>query len=374
MVIKRLQLQHFRNYSTLDCFFSQGLNIIIGENAQGKTNILEAIYAVCTGRSFRTRDDKDLIQFEQPYARVHLETLESGRTTDLTMTLLKNAAKEIRINRNPLQSYGDLIGKVPVIVFSPDDLRLVKEGPQERRRFLDREISLISPGYYHGLIRYHRVLKQRNKLLKSLQFNPSLRDTLEQWDEQLCRSGSDIIVRRLDFINQLSAISRQMHHDISGGREILSVHYLSLADTAKGSCCDTIASDMKAKLMAQTDSDIQRGSTSVGPHRDDFILKVNDMPLKDYGSQGQHRSAALALKLSGIEIIRRETGKGPVVLLDDVMSELDPIRQNALLESLSDSQIIMTTTDTANLAMNRVQTANRYYVFQGTFRNEEDRP
>lgn len=372
MIIKRLRVQNFRNYGDLDCIFEPGLNMIIGENAQGKTNVLEAIYSACTGRSFRTRDDKDMIQFNKDYARIHLDLEESVQHTSLDLTLLKNSSKEIRVNRIPIQTYGELIGKALVIVFSPDDLRLVKEGPQERRKYLDREISLISPTYYHSLIRYHKVLKQRNKLLKILQFSQSQRDTLENWDEQLCNFGADIIERRLKFISQISEVSHEMHHDISVGKEALSVHYVSLSDVSEGSGCDTIAYEMKKKLMMQVDSDIHRGTTSVGPHRDDFILRVNNLVLRDYGSQGQHRSAALALKLSGIEIIRRETGRYPVVLLDDVMSELDPGRQNALLKSLTNTQIIMTSTDTANLDENTIRQSKKYHVCQGTFKNEED--
>lgn len=374
MIIKRLRVQNFRNYGDLDCFFKPGLNMIIGENAQGKTNILEAIYAACTGRSFRTRDDKDMIQFHKDYARIHVELEELETPTVLDLALLKNSSKEIRINRIPIQTYGELIGKALVIVFSPDDLRLVKEGPQERRRYLDREISLISPAYYHALIRYNKVLKQRNKLLKTLQFSSSQRDTLASWDEQLCTSGADIILRRLEFISKISEISHELHYEISVGKEVLTVHYLTYDDFSVSSGCDTIASGMKTKLAMNTDSDIHRGTTSVGPHRDDFILKVNGLVLRDYGSQGQHRSAALALKLSGIEIIRRETGRYPVVLLDDVMSELDPGRQNALLSSLSDTQIIMTSTDTANLDENIIRESNKYHVYQGVLRNEEDRP
>lgn len=374
MIIKRLRVQNFRNYGDLDCFFKPGLNMIIGENAQGKTNILEAVYAACTGRSFRTRDDKDMIQFHKDYARIHVELEELEVPTVLDLALLKNSSKEIRINRIPIQTYGELIGKALVIVFSPDDLRLVKEGPQERRRYLDREISLISPAYYHALIRYNKVLKQRNKLLKTLQFSSSQRDTLASWDEQLCTSGADIILRRLEFISKISEISHELHYEISVGKELLTVHYLTYDDFSVSSGCDKIASVMKAKLAMNTDSDIHRGTTSVGPHRDDFILKVNGLVLRDYGSQGQHRSAALALKLSGIEIIRRETGRYPVVLLDDVMSELDPGRQNALLSSLSDTQIIMTSTDTANLDENIIIKSNKYHVYQGVLRNEEDGP
>ncbi len=372
MIIKRLRVQNFRNYEDLDCAFKPGLNMIIGENAQGKTNIIEAVYSACTGRSFRTRDDKDMIQFNKDFARIHLELEESEQSTVLDLTLLKNSSKEIRVNRNPIHTYGELIGKALVIVFSPDDLRLVKEGPQERRKYLDREISLISPNYYHSLIRYHKILKQRNKLLKMIQFNPGQRDTLVSWDEQLCISGADIIVRRMEFIRKISEISYEMHYGISVGKEVLSVHYLSQTEVSDESGCDTIASRMKQKLSDQISTDIRRGTTSVGPHRDDFVLKVNDMILRDYGSQGQHRSAALAMKLSGIEIIRRETGKYPVVLLDDVMSELDPGRQNALLTSLENTQIIMTSTDTVNLDKDLIQKSNKYYVHQGTFRNEED--
>lgn len=372
MIIRKLRIQNFRNYSNLDCDFEPGLNMIIGENAQGKTNVLEAIYSACTGRSFRTRDDKDLIQFNQDYARIHVELEELSIQTTLDLTLLKNSAKEIRLNRIPIQTYGDLIGKALVIVFSPDDLALVKEGPQERRKFLDREISSVSPAYYHSLIKYHKILKQRNKLLKTLQFNPSQRDTLSHWDDQLCASGADLVVRRLQFVSQISDICHRLHFGISVGKEILTVDYLSHGIDSESCCCDTIASRMLEKLSLQRESDIHRGTTSVGPHRDDFILKVNGLALRDYGSQGQHRSAALALKLSGIEIIKRETGKYPVVLLDDVMSELDPGRQNALLNSLANTQIIMTSTDTANLDKNLIQLSQKYYVYKGTFRNKED--
>ncbi len=372
MIIKKLRVQNFRNYEKLDCSFEPGLNMIIGENAQGKTNVLEAIYSACTGRSFRTNDDRDMIQFQKDYARVHIELEEMSHHTILDLTVLKNSAKEIRVNKVPLQTYGDLIGKALVIVFSPDDLRLVKEGPQERRKFLDREISLINPSYYHSLVKYNKTLKQRNKLLKMLQFNSSQKDTLVNWDEQLCRYGAEIIRKRFEFIGNISKISRRLHYEISDRKEELSVHYLSHGDDALGLSCDKIASGMKEKLEAQINSDIQRGTTSVGPHRDDFILKVNDLVLRDYGSQGQHRSAALALKLSGIEIIKSETGRYPIVLLDDVMSELDPARQNALLSSLNNTQIIMTSTDTANLEPEMIERARRYNVVQGFLSNEKE--
>lgn len=372
MIIKKLRVQNFRNYENLDCTFQPGLNMVIGENAQGKTNVLEAIYSACTGKSFRTHDDRDVIQFQKDYARVHIELEESVQHTVIDLTVLKSSAKEIRVNRVPIQTYGELIGKALVIVFSPDDLRLVKEGPQERRKFLDREISLVNPSYYHSLVKYNKTLKQRNKLLKILQFNPSQKDTLVNWDEQLCRYGAEIIVKRLQFIGDISKISHRLHYEISDSKETLSVHYLSHRDDAFGLSCDKIASGMKEKLNAQTESDIQRGTTSIGPHRDDFILKVNDRILRDYGSQGQHRSAALALKLSGIEIIKKETGRYPIVLLDDVMSELDPARQNALLNSLNNTQIIMTSTDTANLEPEMIEKANRYNVVQGVLRNEKE--
>lgn len=372
MIINHLRVQDFRNYQTLDCAFASGLNLIVGENAQGKTNVLEAIYAVCTGRSFRTRDDRDMIRFHQDAARIHLDFLEGSQACTLDMTLLRNSAKEIRLNRIPIRTYGELIGKAHVIVFSPDDLKLVKEGPQERRRFTDRELSAVSPAYYNALVRYHRVLKQRNKLLKSLQFSQSQRDTLEHWDEQLCQIGGDIIHRRFAFTRQINQISQTLHTGISEGKERLSVQYLSCMDTLEGLGCDTIAKGMRERLVSQINTDIQRGTTSVGPHRDDFLLKVNDLSLRDYGSQGQHRSAALALKLSGIEMIRQETGRLPVVLLDDVMSELDPGRQNALLASLSEAQIIMTSTDTANLDPAMVRKANRYSVSEGTIRHDEE--
>lgn len=366
MIVNHLRLQDFRNYEILDCRFGPGLNLIVGENAQGKTNVLEAVYSVCTGRSFRTRDDRDMIRFERDSARVHLEFSEGGQPAVLDLTLLKNSSKEIRLNRNPIKTYGDLIGKAHVIVFSPDDLKLVKEGPQERRRFMDRELSAVSPAYYDALIRYHRILKQRNRLLKNLQYSQGLRDTLEQWDEQLSRTGAEVITRRCAFTARISDISKVLHAGISEGREELTLQYLSFAQNVEGLGCDTIATGMKERLSAQAASDIQRGTTSVGPHRDDFLLKVNGIALRDYGSQGQHRSAALALKLSGIAMIRQETGRLPVVLLDDVMSELDPGRQNALLTSLSEAQIIMTSTDTANLDPELVRAARRYTVKEGT--------
>lgn len=365
MIIKRLRLRNFRNYEAVDCSFEPGLNLIVGENAQGKTNILEAVYSACTGRSFRTRDDNDMIKFQNDFSKINLEFFESNRDMSLDITLLKNKSKEIRFNRIPIRTYGELIGKAMVIVFSPDDLRLVKEGPQERRRFMDREISSLSPIYYEALLRYHKVLKQRNKLLKTIRYNTQLKETLEHWDNQLCSAGYEIIKGRLWFVDQISSISKELHSDISDGRETLAVQYMSFRSDIHDIPCGTIAESMKSKLSLAVESDILRGTTSVGPHRDDFVLKINNMDLKDYGSQGQHRSAALALKLSGIEMIRREVGRLPVVLLDDVMSELDTIRQNALLISLSDAQILMTATDTANLDKVLVDKANKYIVKNG---------
>ncbi len=341
MIIEELRLINFRNYKNVHLKFHPRLNIFIGNNAQGKTNLLESIYVCAVGKSFRTNRDREMISIgkQQAYIRTKLENTYGD--VDIEIKLSEESRKNIKINQIHLKKMGELLGNLNVVLFSPEDLKLVKGGPGERRKFMDREISQMFSKYYYVLGRYGKILQHRNRLLKT---NRGEGPELEIWNEQLAAAGALIISYRRNFIRKIDLLARLMHRKITGSAETLEIEYDSNINIKKDDETDIIKKNMLKKLKNSINTDIRRGSTTAGPHRDDIILRVNGLDMRKYGSQGQQRTVVLSLKLAEIELIKGEVGEYPVLLLDDVMSELDLKRQNYLIDNLKNVQTFITTT------------------------------
>lgn len=360
MIIKSLELSHFRNYESLDIQFDKGTNILYGDNAQGKTNILEAIYVSATTKSHKGSKDRDIISFGQEEA--HIRTYLEKDDIDIKVDMHLRAArtKGIAINGQKIKKASELLGILNVVFFSPEDLSIIKNGPAERRRFVDMELCQLDSFYLYNLNHYNKIVNQRNKLLKDLYLNPSLKETLNIWDSQLVSFGSKIIERRGLFIEQLNDILIKIHKNLSGGKEELLIRYEP----------DISIEEFEKKLKYNQERDIRLKQTTVGPHRDDFSFLVKNIDIRKFGSQGQQRTAALSLKLSEIELVKKMTKDTPVLLLDDVLSELDSSRQNYLLNSIGDIQTIITCTGLDEFINNRFEINKIFKVTDGVVKNE----
>ncbi len=360
MYISTLKLDHFRNYDSLDLNFSQGTNLFYGDNAQGKTNILEAVYFCGTTRSHRTSRDRELIKFDSEESHLRMEMTKKSVDYRIDMHLKAGKAKGIAINGAPIRKAQDLIGLGNFIFFSPEDLGIIKNGPSERRRFLDMELCQLEKLYVSSLASYNKVLQQRNRLLKDLSYRPQDMGTLDVWDDQLVSYGSDLIRYRDRFVEKLREVIRPIHQKLSGGREEMEVGY------EKNTDADTFAERVKKSR----DRDLYLKSTECGPHRDDLSFLVNGIDIRKYGSQGQQRSAALSLKLAEIELVKESTGHIPILLLDDVLSELDTGRQHYLLDSIGSIQTFITCTGLEEYQNSPVQIDRVYHVTAGIVRPE----
>ena len=360
MVIKSLKLKNYRNYELLDMTFDSKTNILYGDNAQGKTNILEALYLSGTTKSHRGTKDRDLIQFGREES--HLETIveKKGMEFQIDMHLKKNSPKGIAINKIPIRKASELFGIVHFVFFSPEDLNIIKDGPAGRRRFIDLELSQIDKVYLSNLSNYNRIINQRNSLLKELYHQDHLMDTLDIWDMQLAEYGKKIISFRKEFINNVSIKAAARHKQISSGNEELSVVYVPSAEE----------NDFEIKLQSTFERDIFMGSTSYGPHRDDISFFINGNDVRIYGSQGQQRTAAICAKLAEIDIIKENTDTSPVLLLDDVLSELDKTRQHMLMDCINDVQTIITCTGIEDSITNYAGNAAIFNVNNGVIKRE----
>ena len=324
MFIKSLELKNYRNYEQLSMNFAGGTNLLYGDNAQGKTNIVEAIYLAATTKSHRGSKDREIIQFHHDEAHIRIHYEKQDIMHQLDMHLKKNRVKGVAIDRIPIRKSSDLLGQIPVIFFSPEDLKIIKNGPSERRKFLDIELSQLERLYLYHLTKYNKVLMQRNNLLKQLKFQPNLVDTLEFWDLQLVKYGSEVIRYRRKFIDHLNMIIKQIHRKLTGNREEIQLEYENNVEY------DIFLTELNKKRSV----DLKYTTTSIGPHRDDISFIVNGIDIRKFGSQGQQRTAALSLKLSQIQLVKEVLHDTPVLLLDDVLSELDSNRKIYLLESI----------------------------------------
>ena len=355
MIIKSLELADFRNYESLHIDFDSGTNILYGDNAQGKTNILEAIYLSAITKSHKGSKDKDIVNFNKEEAHIRTYLEKDGIETRVDMHLRKNKSKGIAIDGQKIKKAAELIGLLNVVFFSPEDLSIIKNGPAERRRFVDMELCQLDQFYLYNLNHYNKIVNQRNKLLKDMYFNPSLRDTLNIWDSQLISFGSKIIERRKLFVEQLNEIIYDIHRKLSGGKEELVIQYEP----------DVTIEDYNKILTMNQERDVKLKQTTTGPHRDDFCFTVGNIDIRKFGSQGQQRTAALSLKLSEIELVRKITKENPVLLLDDVLSELDSNRQNYLLSTIGDIQTIITCTGLDEFVNNRFEIDKVFHIENG---------
>lgn len=339
MFFKEVELQQFRNYEDQHVSFHQKVNIITGRNAQGKTNLLESLYIMCLSKSFRTNKDSEMIRFGQKKARVKSIVCRKERDFE-TEILLEESGKTIKIDGLKAEKKSDLFNRIHIVVFSPEDLKIVKDEPEKRRRFIDRELCQMKPLYYKNLSRYKKILLQRNNILKNASIDM---DVLAAWDHELILYGSKLILERKQFIETLNRLSRKIHHAISSGKEELVIEYEASVEAKED--IDRQKKEFEAALEAHAPLDMARRTTGKGPHKDDMKIKVNDIDIRHFGSQGQQRTAALSLKLAEIKLIEEETLDSPILLLDDVLSELDQTRQTFLIQSLSGVQLFLTTTE-----------------------------
>ncbi|MBR1636163.1 MAG: DNA replication/repair protein RecF [Lachnospiraceae bacterium] len=350
MKIKRLELKNFRNYREEKIELPSGASVFLGQNAQGKTNILEAVYYAALGRSHRTSADVELVRWEEREALLSLDFFRMDAENQLEFRFFRESRRKIFRNGAPILMK-DLVGTVNVVLFSPEDLLLVKGAPAGRRRFLDMEISQIDPSYFYDLAVYTRLLSQRNTLLKRVRDGEADESEIPLWDVQMIPRAVNLIRKRIEAVKKMDGFASRTHREISGGKENLSLRYeLHGADGEEsGSMTKDLFSWYNEKLAESIRLDIMRGVTRFGPHRDDLALLVNGADLRSYGSQGQQRTGVLSLKLAELAFFREETGEYPILLLDDVMSELDRDRREKLLSFIRGEklQALITATDEA---------------------------
>ncbi|MFC4024175.1 DNA replication/repair protein RecF [Oceanobacillus longus] len=366
MHIEQLQLKNYRNYETLDISFDDKVNVIIGANAQGKTNLMEAIYVLAFTKSHRTPREKELIQWEKDYAKIE------GRITKRTQSIpleiiVSSKGKKAKLNRLEQRRLSDYIGAINVVMFAPEDLTLVKGPPQIRRRFIDMELGQIQPRYIYHLGQYQKILKQRNHLLKQMQRkdNPDL-TMLDVLTEQLIEHAATLLERRFVFLELLRKWARPIHHGISRELESLEIHYSATIEVSEEANKEKIGNIYIEKFHELKQKEIERGTTLIGPHRDDLLFYVNGKDVQTYGSQGQQRTTALSVKLAEIELIYQEVGEYPILLLDDVLSELDDFRQSHLLNTIQGRvQTFVSTTSVDGINHETLKQAELFRVSDG---------
>ena len=347
MLVHSLILKDYRNYPSLELKLSKNINVFLGANAQGKTNLIEAVYYASMGYSHRTRTDGELISWNHPNGMLKMEFQRMNIDQIFEFRFSREKRRSILLNGHPIRPK-ELVGTINTILFSPEDLFLIKGAPSGRRSFLDREISQASPSYYQELLQYNRILLQRNTLLKRIKERSAKESMLEPWDVQLLESATKLIRKRQESVKKINMLANLMQRRISDNLENLSVSY-EIRGFPEDDMTKDYTSWYNEALRMEREKDILRGSTSLGPHHDDLILEVNGINLRSFGSQGQQRTGALALKLAELEFLHSETGEYPILLLDDVMSELDQRRRKQLMEFLRRERIqtFITATDRA---------------------------
>lgn len=366
MHIEQLQLKNYRNYSGLDIRFNNKINVIIGENAQGKTNLMEAIYLLAFTKSHRTTHEKELIQWDQEFAKVTGRIHKRGQSFPLEV-IISSKGKKAKLNRIEQQRLSDYIGMLNVVMFAPEDLALVKGAPQLRRRFIDMELGQIQPTYIYHLGQYQKILKQRNHLLKQMQRRQvDDKVMLQVLTEQLAGHAAEILERRYQFLHLLTKLARPIHAGISRGAEKLDIKYRLSMEVLDEPDKEKMEIAYLDKFLQLQTKEIERGTTLIGPHRDDLSFEVNGRDVQVYGSQGQQRTTALSVKLAELELISNEVGEYPILLLDDVLSELDDYRQSHLLHTIQGKvQTFVSTTSVDGIHHETLDQAEIFRVTNG---------
>ncbi len=366
MFLKKLQVHQFRNYSETILETDAAVNILIGDNAQGKTNIVEAIYALALTKSHRTTNDRELIQWHQSFASIIGQIEKKYGTYDLQLLFAKQG-KKAKINGLAQKKLSEYIGHLNVVMFAPEDLEIVKGSPSVRRRFIDIEIGQIQPTYLYHLAQYQRALEQKNNNLRQLQMDSSAsREMISIWNEQLATYAVKMIKKRMYFLEKLQNWAQIIHHGITNQQETLNIQYQCSVPLETNADESVLISDYMVKLEQLQEKEIRRGSTLIGPHRDDLLFYINEKEVHTFGSQGQQRTVALSLKLAEIELIAEIVGEYPILLLDDVLSELDQTRQTMLLDTFQNKvQTFITTTSIANVDLEKIKEAAIFDVSAG---------
>jgi len=342
MKVKSLQIKNFRNYKNLNIEFDEKVNVFIGKNAQGKTNLLESIFFCCLGKSFKACKVQEIIKWNEESAKIKILTQRKYRDVNVEIQLNRNTKKVVQINSIPIRKIGDLIGEINIVFFSPQELKLVKESPDERRKFMDIDICQNNKRYFYQLARYEKILANRNKLLKISKTLEALKETVDIWDRALIVSAKILAFERKKFIEQILPYAQKAHHFISGGKENLNLIYKCGCNV---SLDENFEKNLENSLKKNIEKDYKLGFTTIGVHRDDIDIFLNDVEVKNFGSQGQQRTVALSLKLAELENMYNITGEYPILLLDDVLSELDSERQERLLKFVGRTQTFITCTD-----------------------------
>lgn len=367
MIITSLALQQFRNYEQQTISFSPGVNVLYGNNAQGKTNILEAIYLFSNGKSHRGVRDRELIRFGQPSGAATLFFEAYERENRAEIELFSDKRKKIRLNGVALNRVSRMIGYFQTVLFCPEDLYLIKGGPGERRRFLDSAICPLKPNYFTALVQYQKILEQKNKLLRQLTEYPELRQSLEIWNEKMCETGARLMIYRAAFLKKLNELCEELYSDMTGGREKLQLRYHPSAEVMLDG--ELSVKQQFMTLLEQTKQrELGAQMSLTGPHRDEIEFYINGAQVKQFASQGQQRTVVLTMKIAQIELVRQAMGDYPVLLLDDILSELDKSRQSFLMEQIKCQQVIMTCTDA--YAIERGEQKSFYCVRDGIVTKE----
>ena len=338
MWINNIKLNNFRNYNNKEIKLHENINVFFGENAQGKTNIIESIFLCSIGKSFRTNKEKELIKFNEEKTLVEINYEKSDRTGNIKIEI--GEKKQVYLNGIKIKKLSELLGNINIVIFTPDDINILKGGPQNRRKFLDIMISQLRPNYMHILSLYNKTLEQRNNYLKQIKIEKKDENLLDIWDEKLIDYGIKIYEYRKEFLEKIKNKIKNIHKDITNGREDIEIKYISDAITRQ-----TFINELKSRRKL----DIIKGFTTKGVHRDDFIIYINKKEVGTFGSQGQNRTAMLSLKLSELQVIYDDIGEYPILLLDDFMSELDSKRRESFLNNIKDIQVIITCTEKLRL-------------------------
>lgn len=365
MIVESLKLQNYRNYEYLNMNFDEKINIIYGDNAQGKTNILESMYVCATSKSHRGSKDREIIRFDNDESHIKVNVKKNDMNYRIDMHLKKNKPKGIAVNGIPIKRAVELFGILNIVFFSPEDLNIIKNGPSERRRFINMELSQLDKIYLDCLINYNKVVNQRNSLLKEYAFSgrEDIISSLDIWDMQLVKYGNDVIKSREKFVKEINDLVKSIHTKLSGDREQLEIIYEPCVKEQ----------DFESELVRVRDRDLKFKCTNIGPHKDDMCFLINGMDVRKYGSQGQQRTAALSLKLAEIELVKQIIHDTPVLFLDDVLSELDSRRQNFLLDSIGNIQTMITCTGLDEFINNRFSINKIFKVVNGTVSSMEHR-
>lgn len=373
MYLENIEIQNFRNYEYAELSFSSSINVLIGENAQGKTNLIESIYFLALSRSHRTSRDRELIRWDSDFAKVKGKLNKKSSSVPLEIVLSKRG-KIAKLNHLEQKKLSDYIGQLNVILFAPEDLSLVKGSPSVRRKFIDMELGQMNKIYLYHLTQYQKVLKQRNQFLKQAKYDKKY-DTiyLDVLTEQLAAEAAEVLSSRFKFVNQLSKWANTVQNDISDEKEQLKIRYRTSTSATEEMSVEEIFNRLKEEYKTVTAQEIDQGTTTIGPHRDDLIFYVNGRNVQTYGSQGQQRTTALSLKLAEIELMHEMTGEYPILLLDDVLSELDDSRQTHLLKTIQDKvQTFITTTSLDGVQMDLLNDPLIFYVDNGSIIDESE--